>query len=338
MKLHVSASALVLALSMTAAPGIAYAAEQPVAGGAARSRLEAAHEKTIVAATRASDAGAAAADALCKQDRGLQTRTRAAADASLKDLSAAAQVEAEETPEVAQAHYAAIGASLAVNGQHSPDEAERLRNDAEAKSDVYAQMKDAKAKAIVDAALQSAAGPSRTGGCAVPPPPPQRTANQAPPIPPLPATPKKAMAMLRNFSDPVFKATLAQPGLRSRVETLMGLEGCDWTVNAALSRQATPRAAGTFLNRMNDEDLRATLEDGVVLDRIDAAFRRGQCNFTPQADLPTTSFPPPINNRNQDPGPYPYGYPGNGGQNRGAPPGVPYGTPYGAPYGPGYVP
>lgn len=160
------------------------------------------------------------------------------------------------------------------------------------------------------------------------------------PIPALPATPAKAMAMLRQFSDQQFKATLVQPGLRGRVETLMGLEGCDFTVAAAMIRQPTPRRAGAYLNRMNDEDLRDTLSDGAMFDRINAAFKRGQCAAASQSDNPVTAFPPANTNQNQNEGPYPYGYPGAYGRGpipyatRRVPvPGIPYGG-----YGPGYNP
>jgi hypothetical protein len=149
--------------------------------------------------------------------------------------------------------------------------------------------------------------------------------------------------MLRSFSNPVFKAALAQPGLRGRVETLLGLEGCDWSVNETIARQATPRNAASFLNRMNDEDLRETLSNGIMLDRIYAAVGRGSCNVAGPENNPVTQFPTTNNNRNQDPGPYPYGYPDDARRNpnRIIPPVSPYGAPYGAPYGgyaPGYIP
>ncbi len=172
-----------------------------------------------------------------------------------------------------------------------------------------------------------------------PAPPQQRTA-QPNPIPPLPATPARAITMLKSFSDPVFKAALAQPGLRSRVETLMGLEGCDWRVNANVASQATTRQAGTYLNGMNDDDLRAALSDGVLLDRIDAAFGRGSCTFTQQTEPSTNGFPQPNNSKRNPGGSYPNGAPGDYGQrpNGGGPivPGTPYGG-YGG-YGPGYIP
>jgi hypothetical protein len=279
----------------------------------------------MIAVTRAVDTGTAAADALCK-DRALQTRTRTAAEAAQKELIAAAQAEAEQDAEVGRAHIDAIQAGLAQNGS---------QQEADAKTEKYNTLKETKTKAIIDAAFATLSPPAKPPACA-----PQRQANTPPappPIPPLPATPQKSIAMLRSFSDPVFKATLAQPGLRGRVETLMSLEGCDWRVNANALSQATPRAAGTYLNRMNDEDLRDTLNDSVLLDRVDAF--RNDCAVSPQGN--TLSFPEPTN---PDPGPNPYGYPGEYGTrgNRTAPSvtpypyGYPYGSPYGYPYG-GYI-
>ena len=139
--------------------------------------------------------------------------------------------------------------------------------------------------------------------------------------------------MLRNFNDALFKAILAQPELRVRVETLMGLEGCDWSVNAAASRQPVSRTAATFLGRMDDNALRETLTNVTVQGRIDAAFGIGGCAVTPQGN--TLSFPD-ANNAIRDPGPayVPGGYPGDNNGGRGAPPaGAPYGAPYGYPYG-----
>jgi hypothetical protein len=126
--------------------------------------------------------------------------------------------------------------------------------------------------------------------------------------------------MLRNFSDPVFKATLAQPGLRGRVETLLGLEGCDWRVNANAAGQATTRQAGSYLNTMSDDALTQTLNDGALLDRIDVLFGRGSCAYggTQQQGDGTAGFPKQ-NNSNRDPGPQPYsqggapGFPGGYG-------------------------
>ncbi len=122
---------------------------------------------------------------------------------------------------------------------------------------------------------------------AAPPPPPRN------PVPSLPATPAKAIGMLQNFSDPELKATLAQPGLRTRVETLLGLEGCDWRVNGATAGQTAMRQAGAYLNRMNDDALSDTLNDGVLLDRIDVLFGRNRCNVTRQPDSNngTSGFP-----------------------------------------------
>jgi hypothetical protein len=344
MKLLISASAIVLALSI----GGAFAVEQPQgqagnppapAAAPQKSRQEVAHEKTIAAAARAHDTGVAATAALCTTDKALQTRTQAAAVAAQKTLDAAAQEEAQLDPGVAKAQIAAIQAGLAENGIHTKEEGDKLAADTNAKWDEYGKLKDAKAKEIAEAALQVVSSPTPASTACPPPAPPQRNAEAPPPIPPLPATPAKSISMLMNFNDQLFKATLAQPGLRGRVETLLGLEGCDFSVNAAVSRQATARRAGAYLNRMDDDDLRDTLLNGAMFDRINAAFRRGPCYATSPDNNPVTQFPPP-NTQNQNDGPYPYGYPGGYGPGLnpyGAPqmpvPGIPYGG-----YGPGSIP
>ena len=190
----------------------------------------------------------------------------------------------------------------------------------------------------------ASAAPPQPGAKASPPaaPPPQArpVAPPAPAIPPLPATPEKAIALLQNFGNAAFKAVLAQPGLRLRVETLMGLEGCNWSVSAAASREATTRQAATFINRMNDDDLRDALTSNVIQDRIDTAFGRGSCNVTRQTESTITNGFPDQNGNDQS---YPGGLPGDlgtRGNGRRAPnvPVVP-GNPYG--YGgvvPGYIP
>jgi hypothetical protein len=96
----------------------------------------------------------------------------------------------------------------------------------------------------------------------------QRNPSQATLIPPLPATPARAIAMLDNFSDTALKAALAQPQLKGRVETLLGLGGCDWSVNTNAARQAATRDAATYLNTMEDGDLRAALTEAGLSDRI----------------------------------------------------------------------
>jgi hypothetical protein len=351
MRLYQSASAIVLALTVSA--GIAWAVEQPGPTDAptpvtpvkpqdiqnlptvtpTKSRQEVAHEKTIAAATRAHDAGVAATDALCKQDKALQTKTRQAAEAAQKELDAAAQAEAEFDPDVSKAHIASISAGLAENGVHPPEEALRLLKESDAAWDAYGKLKDAKAKEIAEAALQVVANPTPANTvCPPPAPAPQRNATVTPPapaiIPSLPATPAKSIGMLRGFNDQMFKATLAQPGLRGRVETLMGLEGCDFSVSAAVSRQNSTRQAAAYLNRMNDRDLRDTLADGSLLDRIDFVFRRNQCAVAGPENNPLTAFPP-ANRPNPNDGPYPYGYPGDYGRGPNVPgPGLP-GGPYG---------
>jgi len=158
------------------------------------------------------------------------------------------------------------------------------------------------------------ATPKEPSGGPPPPPPaqqPQQRAAEPNPIPPLPATPARAITMLKGFSDPVLKAVLAQPGLRGRVETLMVLGGCDWRVNANVASQATTRQAGTYLNGMDDNELLAALSDGELLDRIGAVFGRGNCAVVPQAEgTANNGFPQPdatnrdagVPNRNRVPG------------------------------------
>jgi hypothetical protein len=145
--------------------------------------------------------------------------------------------------------------------------------------------------------------------------------------------------MLKKFSDPVFKAALAQPGLRGRVETLMGLGGCDWRVNANAASQATSRQAATYLNGMDDDALRETLTDGEIFDRIGAAFNLGNCTVTSQTESTITNGFPQQDNTNRYPGgAYPNGVPGDYGPRPNVPvvPGTPYGG-YGG-YGPGRIP
>ena len=146
--------------------------------------------------------------------------------------------------------------------------------------------------------------------------------------------------MLRDFTDPVLKATLAQPGLRARVETLIGLEGCNWRVNPDAQRQPQTRAAANYLNRMDDDNLRDVLTDGEMTDRIDVQFGRGRCNVTRQQESTITNGFPDQSNTNRDPGPYPgyqgdYGTRQNNGRRQPVVPGAPYG--YGGVV-PGYVP
>src|SRR5437016_6327797 len=113
-------SAIIVSLLLgVGCAGIALAAQQlPLATADAKSKLDAAHEKTIAAATRAHDSAGAATDALCRQDRAAQTRARTNADTAQKDFEASAQAEADENPEIAQARYALIGATYAMNGSH----------------------------------------------------------------------------------------------------------------------------------------------------------------------------------------------------------------------------
>ena len=85
----------------------------------------------------------------------------------MKQLETAAQVEADEYPEVAQARYALIGASSAVRGTHPPDELESLKRDADDKLAAYTSAKDARTRSIIDGAMASVAGPARAGGCPV---------------------------------------------------------------------------------------------------------------------------------------------------------------------------
>jgi hypothetical protein len=326
--------------------GIAFAAPQiPLANAPAQPAAQksaATHERTMIAVTRAVDTGTAAAEASCKPDKAVQTRTRTAADAAQKELIAAAEAEADEAPDVSQARYALIGATYSMKGDHPPAEMEKLKSDADARLEAYTTLKDAKTKAIIDAAFSTLSPPDKPPAC---PPPQQRAANPpTPTIPPLPATPEKGVAMLRNFNEAQFKAILAQPELRIRVETLMGLEGCNWSVNAAASSQPVSRQAATFLGRMDDNDLRETLTSVTVQGRIDAAFGVGSCGATPPGN--TLSFPEA---QQRDPGPAyaPDGFPNDNSRRRGAPsavvPGVPgvgtpygYGYPYGGYYGGGY--
>lgn len=128
------------------------------------------------------------------------------------------------------------------------------------------------------------------------------------PIPPLPATLDGAEAMVQGLGDPVLKATLAQPGLRGRVDALLGFSGCDWTVNANLARQQTPKQAAVYLDGLEDDALMAALTRNGMLDRLNTIFDRNNCmDFPPQNRV--LGFPDVPVRSNQG-GPMPYGYTG----------------------------
>jgi hypothetical protein len=158
------------------------------------------------------------------------------------------------------------------------------------------------------------------------PEPPKPAPAQPNPVPSLPATPVKAATMLKGFSDPVLKAVLAQPGLRGRVETLLGLGGCDWRVNANAGNQGTIRQAGAYLNKMDDDALQETLGSGELLDRIDVMFGRGSCAVTQQTGNATSGFPQQDTSRGATGGPYTNGVPpGNYGRGQTGMPPIPGG-------------
>jgi hypothetical protein len=130
-----------------------------------------------------------------------------------------------------------------------------------------------------------------------------------PQIPPLPATLDGAEAMVQGLGDPVLKATLAQPGLRGRVDALLGFGGCDWTVNANLARQQTPKQAALYLDGLEDDALMAALTRNGMLDRLNTIFDRNNCmDFPPQNRV--LDFPNVPARSNQGVGPMPYGYTG----------------------------
>jgi hypothetical protein len=316
MKTCISAGTIILVMGL--GMGAASAVELPQ-GPTQQSRVDIAHDRTIAAAARAYDASAAATG-MCQQDQAQQTRLRVAA--ARRDLDVAARAEAQFDPAVARAQIAAIQAGLAENGIHSEDERARLAAATNARWDAYGKLQSAKAKEIAAAALQVAARPGQANAVCPPSAVPERTAA----IPSLPATPAKSIRMLNSFDDRMFKATLVQPSLRVRVETLMGLGGCDFSADAAVSRSPATRRAAAYLNRMNDDDLHDTLSSGPMLDRIDAAFGRGECNVAGPDNNPVTPFPPAYGGQNGNDGRYPYEYP--------------YGYPYAYgryPYGPGPI-
>lgn len=303
-------------------PGAKPANPPPQSAPRERTDVEIWHDHTVDVAKEARDAGTAATDALCRGDRAKQQETRKKAEEAMKKLDEAAGWEADQLPEVKKAHDDYMGTSFAVGIMQREYLKEGMRRSAEAKKAAYEKLKAEKAKEIAEATLREVSNTRSNASCPAPagngqqrnatgPITPPASTNT--PAQPQPATPERATGMIKTMKDPELKAVLSQPGLRERVETLLGLGSCKWNVQANVAGQPATKTAASYLNELNDQDLLGVLSNSAFQQRLDAMLKQDECSMPVLTPYKSGVGLGPVRNRTGGPDPLDsYGNPRDG--------------------------